>query len=182
MQSKTDGRIKHLPASQFAWTMISNPLVHKTFPDRGGRILARRANFTQNGEKPALAAGNGVDMNIFVGNLPASATVESLRRLFADYGTTVNVIIMRDTDSGQPLGYGHVYVVPEKAAHEAILNLQHARLDGSLLSVRECVYRAQHDQRTKRMGWKGSERRAEESRRLNDFKQSALASFQQRAG
>ena len=121
-------------------------------------------------------------MNIFVGNLPATATAEGLRRLFAGYGTTINAIIMRDTDSGLPLGYGHVYVVPDKVAHEAILNLHHAKLDGSLLSVRECFYRSQYDRRTKRMAWKGAERRAEESRRLNDFKQSAPGSIQQRAG
>ncbi len=121
-------------------------------------------------------------MNIFVGNLPATATAEGLRRLFAGYGTTINAIIMRDADSGLPLGYGHVYVVPEKAAREAILNLQNTRLDGSLLSVRECVYRLHHDRRTKRIAREGAERRTEESRRLNDFKQSAPASIQQRAG
>lgn len=125
--------------------------------------------------------GTGVEMNIFVGNLPATATAEGLRRLFAGYGTTLNAIVMRDTDSGQPLGYGHVYVVPEKAAHEAMLNLHHARLDGSLLSVRECVYRAHHDRRMKSIARKGTERRAEAARRLNDFKQSAPASIQQRA-
>ncbi|MDH3406538.1 MAG: RNA-binding protein [Gammaproteobacteria bacterium] len=121
-------------------------------------------------------------MNIFVGNLPATATAEGLRQLFAGYGTTINAIIMRDTDSGQPLGYGHVYVVPEKAAHEAILKLHHARLDGSLLSVRECVYRTRHDRRMKNIAWKGIERRAEASRRFIDLKQSAPAPIQQRAG
>lgn len=45
-------------------------------------------------------------MNIFVGNLSAAVTADDLRRLFDGYGTTINVIIMRDTDTGLPLGYG----------------------------------------------------------------------------
>ena len=116
-------------------------------------------------------------MNIFVGNLPATATAEDLRRMFSGYGTTINAIIMRDTDSGLPLGYGHVYVVPDPAAYEAIINLNAASLNGSPINVRECVYRAHHDRRTTRTAWIGSERRVETSRRLNSFDRSSAASF-----
>lgn len=117
-------------------------------------------------------------MNIFVGNLPAAVTTEELRRLFAGYGTTINALIMRDTDSGLPLGYGHVYVVPEQAAHEAIINLNNTSLNGRPLIVRECVYRARQERRLRRANWRSGERRAAESRRHNGHDQAS----QQRIG
>lgn len=117
-------------------------------------------------------------MNIFVGNLPAVVTTEELRRLFAGYGTTINALIMRDTDSGLPLGYGHVYVVPEPAAHEAIIKLNNTSLNGRPLIVRECVYRSRQERRLRRAHWRSGERRAAESRRHNGHDQAS----QQRTG
>lgn len=117
-------------------------------------------------------------MNIFVGNLSAAVTAEDLRRLFAGYGTTINAIVMRDTDTGLPLGYGHVYVVPEPAACEALVNLDKVTLKGSPIAVRECVYRTRQERRLRRSLWRGSERRVAESRRHNGHDQTS----QQRLG
>ena len=108
-------------------------------------------------------------MNIFVGNLPASVTAEDLRHLFGGYGTIINAIVMRDTASGLPLGYGHVYLVPEPAALQGTLDLDQTTLTGSRLAVRECVYRSRPERRLKRQFWRGTERRAAESRRLNGY-------------
>ncbi|OGI51701.1 MAG: hypothetical protein A3E57_08570 [Candidatus Muproteobacteria bacterium RIFCSPHIGHO2_12_FULL_60_33] len=121
-------------------------------------------------------------MNIFVGNLSAAVTTDDLRRLFAGYGTTINAILMRDTDTGLPLGYGHVYVVPEPAAYEAIINLDKVNLKGNLIAVRECVYRAHRERRQSRLSWKGVERRVAGSRRHNGYDQTSPASSQQRLG
>ena len=115
-------------------------------------------------------------MNIFVGNLSAAVTAEDLRRLFAGYGTIINALIMRDTDTGLPLGYGHVYVVPEQAAYEAIINLDKTSLKGNPIAVRECHYRARQERRLRRFPWRGSERRVADSRRLNGYDQSTPAS------
>ena len=116
--------------------------------------------------RPNWVAG----MNIFVGNLPASVTPEGLRRLFDGYGTIINAIIMRDTATGLPLGYGHVYLVPDQAAREAIVDLQNSALRASPIRVRECVFRAQPERRTKRLPWKGAERRVAGSRRHNGYR------------
>lgn len=121
-------------------------------------------------------------MNIFVGNLPATVTTDDLRRLFDGYGTTINAILMRDTDSGLPLGYGHIYVVPEPAAYEAIVNLDRVVLKGSSITVRECVYRGRQERRLNRFPWRGSERRVAEGRRHNGCDKTPRASFQQRLG
>ncbi|MHB8535730.1 MAG: RNA recognition motif domain-containing protein [Sulfuricaulis sp.] len=114
-------------------------------------------------------------MNIFVGNLPASVTVADLRRLLNGYGTIIDAILMRDTTTGLPLGYGHVYLVPEQAAFEAIVDLQHTRLKDSPIVVRECVYRARPDRRTGRLPWKGAERRVSNSRRHNGHDRPAAS-------
>ena len=94
-------------------------------------------------------------MNIFVGNLTAAVTADDLRQMFGSYGTIINAIVMRDTATGLPLGYGHVYLVPEQAAYEAIVNLHNTMLNGSHLSVRECVYRSRPEQRVKRQRGEG---------------------------
>jgi RNA recognition motif-containing protein len=121
-------------------------------------------------------------MNIFVGNLSAAVTADDLRQLFGGYGTIINAIVMRDTATGLPLGYGHVYLVPEQAACEAIINLHNTMLNGSHLSVRECVYRARPEQRMKRKTWQGVERRVAGARRHKDYDLSPPSSRQQQTG
>ena len=46
--------------------------------------------------------------NIFVGNLSFGATEDSLRSLFAAYGTVGRANIVTDRDTGQPSGFGFV--------------------------------------------------------------------------
>jgi RNA recognition motif-containing protein len=108
-------------------------------------------------------------MNIFVGNLPATYTPEDLRRLFAGYGTIVNAIVMRDTVTGLPLGYGHVYLVPDQAAYDAIVSLHNTKLKDSPLVARECVFRTHPERRVNRLPWKGLQRRVAGSRRHNGY-------------
>jgi RNA recognition motif-containing protein len=121
-------------------------------------------------------------MNIFVGNLTATVTADDLRQLFGGYGTIVNAIVMRDTATGMPLGYGHVYLVPEQDAYEAIINLHNTPLNGSRLSVRECVYRSCPERRVKRQPWHGPERRVAGARRHNGYDNSPSSSRQQHTG
>ncbi len=121
-------------------------------------------------------------MNIFVGNLTAAVTADDLRRLFGGYGTIINAIVMRDTSTGLPLGYGHVYLVPDQAAREAIAGLDNTTLKDSPLSVRECVYRSRPEQRVKRQSWLGAERRKAGARRHNGFDPPPPPSWQQQNG
>jgi RNA recognition motif-containing protein len=142
------------------------------------------ASFTKCLKKhAAFAAGYQGErrMNIFVGNLPASVTSADLRRLFDGYGTIINAIVMRDTATGLPLGYGHVYLVPDDAAFEALINLQYTLLKDSPIVVRECVYRTAPDRRVGRQPWKGVERRVAGSRRHNGHDRPAAATAPRRA-
>ena len=140
-----------------------------------------RTSSTECGKTQAQRAiWKGQEMNIFVGNLSAAVTADDLRLLFSGYGTIVNTIILLDTDTGLPLGYGHVYVVPEQAAYEALINLDKTSLKGSPITLRECVYRAGQERRLRRFPWRGSERRVADSRRHNGYEKTSPASSQQR--
>lgn len=106
-------------------------------------------------------------MNIFVGHLAPSITNDDLRAAFSSYGTVVNALVMRDTAAGKPLGYGHVYLVPDDAARRAIHDLNRAVLRGRPIVVRECLDRNREERRTRRSRWNGDDRRRKPERRTN---------------
>jgi len=114
-------------------------------------------------------------MNIFVGSLSAAVTAEDLRAAFAEYGTIIDAVIVRDTETGWPRGYGHVYMVPETAAHEAILHLDRTFLKDSSIAVRECRYRSHLERRQHSTPWKAYERRTLPSRRQYESLQESQA-------
>lgn len=104
-------------------------------------------------------------MNIFVSNLDRAVTPRDLRRAFAGYGTIIDVRVPTDTQTGKPLGHGHVYLVPERAAREALEELNFAPLRGRPIKVRECVYRKNRDRRMRQTAKVKVERRRATDRR-----------------
>jgi RNA recognition motif-containing protein len=57
---------------------------------------------------------------IFVGNLSFSATEDSVRSLFTQYGTVESVAILTDRDTGQPRGFGFVEMSDSSGGRKAI--------------------------------------------------------------
>jgi RNA recognition motif-containing protein len=104
-------------------------------------------------------------VNIFVSNLDQSVTSRDLRRAFSGYGTIIEVKVVTDTQTGKPLGRGHVYLVPERAAREALEELNLAPLRGRPIKVRECVYRGKRDRRERQLANVQVERRRATDRR-----------------
>lgn len=45
---------------------------------------------------------------LYVGNLPFSATEDSIRSLFAVHGTVEKISLINDRDTGRPRGFGFV--------------------------------------------------------------------------
>ena len=45
---------------------------------------------------------------LFIGNLPFSATEESVRALFAPHGTIESLALINDRDTGRPRGFGFI--------------------------------------------------------------------------
>jgi len=74
--------------------------------------------------------------NIYVSNLPWSATEEEVRAAFASYGEVLSVKLIEDRETGRPRGFGFVEM-EDQAALEAIENLDGSDFGGRNLKVNE---------------------------------------------
>ena len=59
-------------------------------------------------------------MNIYVGNLPFSATEDEVQEVFAEFGQVTSVTLIKDKFTGQPRGFGFVEMPAESDAQKAI--------------------------------------------------------------
>ncbi len=83
--------------------------------------------------------------NIYVGNLPFSATAEAIQELFSPYGTVENVNLITDRETGRLRGFG--FVEMESGANEAIAALHEKDLDGRTLTVNHAKPRSERRSR-----------------------------------
>ena len=75
-----------------------------------------------------------MDIKIFVGNLPFSATDEEVRELFAGFGEISKVTLVSDRHTGQPRGFGFVEMEAE-GGRKAISELNGKDFGGRPLRV-----------------------------------------------
>ena len=75
--------------------------------------------------------------NIFVGNLKFTASEESVRSLFEQYGAVNSARIMTDRETGRSRGFAFVEMENENEAEQAISALNGYMLDGRALNVNE---------------------------------------------
>lgn len=71
--------------------------------------------------------------NIYVGNLPFSATEEEVRELFGGYGTVDTVNLITDRETGRLRGFG--FVEMSSGAAEAMEALNQSEMGGRRLTV-----------------------------------------------
>jgi RNA recognition motif-containing protein len=76
-------------------------------------------------------------MNIFVSNVPYTATEDEVRQLFEGYGTVDTVRLMTDRETGQPRGFGFVEMPNGTEARAAIAGLHGKDVAGRSLVVNE---------------------------------------------
>jgi len=76
-------------------------------------------------------------MNIFVGNLPFSATEGDLRQLFSEYGTVDSAAVITDRDTGRSRGFGFVELADDARSSDAIRDLDGTDLNGRNIKVNE---------------------------------------------
>ena len=93
--------------------------------------------WTEDGATACISALGEPDVNIFVGNLAFTTTEQTLRDLFASYGTVDTVRIMTDRETGRPRGFAFVEMPDGTAARAAIAGLQGRELDGRSITVNE---------------------------------------------
>lgn len=78
---------------------------------------------------------------LYVGNLPFSATDESVRALFSNHGTVEKVSLINDRDTGRPRGFGFVEMSSADAAR-AMAALNGTDFEGRTLRVNEAQERS----------------------------------------
>ena len=78
-----------------------------------------------------------MEKRLFVGNLPYSVSDEDLEASFADHGTVVSAVVIRDRDSGRSRGFGFVEMESEEMAEAAVQAMDGSEIDGRRLRVNE---------------------------------------------
>ncbi len=73
---------------------------------------------------------------LYVGNLPFTATDDTVRALFSKHGTVEKVALITDRDTGRPRGFGFVEMSNADASR-AMQALNGTDMDGRALKVSE---------------------------------------------
>ena len=74
-------------------------------------------------------------MDIYVGNLPFSATEDEITELFSPYGTVERVKIVTDRETGRPRGFAFVTMGEVAGANAAIAALNDQDYQGRALRI-----------------------------------------------
>ena len=90
-------------------------------------------------------------MDIYVGNLPWSASEQELADSFGEFGTVEKASIIVDRDSGRSKGFGFVTMNDNDEANSAIEALNGYELGGRGLKVNEA--RPREERPPRRDNW-----------------------------
>lgn len=74
---------------------------------------------------------------LYVGNLPFSATEESLKEAFSRFGTVESVAVITDRYTGQSKGFGFVEMATNQEAAEAVRKMDGTEMEGRAIKVSE---------------------------------------------
>jgi RNA recognition motif-containing protein len=91
---------------------------------------------------------SGMSTNIYVGNLPFSATEDDVRTLFSAYGTVDKVNLITDRETGRLKGFGFIEMA--SGGREAIAALDQHELGGRTLTVNVARPREERPRQTRR--------------------------------
>jgi RNA recognition motif-containing protein len=84
---------------------------------------------------------------LYVGNLPFSATSQTLSDAFAECGTVESASVITDRDSGRSKGFGFVEMSTEAEAGAAIQKFNGADCEGRAMTVNEAKPMAPRESR-----------------------------------
>ncbi len=87
-------------------------------------------------------------MNIYVGNLPYSATEAELKQTFEQFGRVESANIIQDRETGRSKGFGFVVMPDNAQAQAAISGLNDKEMNGRRLRVNEARPRTDSDPRS----------------------------------
>jgi RNA recognition motif-containing protein len=84
---------------------------------------------------------------LYVGNLPFSATDQSLSELFSQAGKVESAKVITDRDTGRSKGFGFVEMSSDEEANAAISKFNGADFEGRPMKVNEAKPMAPRDNR-----------------------------------
>ncbi|KAJ2357423.1 hypothetical protein GGF43_001467 [Coemansia sp. RSA 2618] len=79
--------------------------------------------------------------SLFVGNLPFTATVESMKDTFGEFGEIVDARIATDRETGRPKGFGYVDFASEEA-RDAAMASEYLEIEGRQLRMDKATPKA----------------------------------------
>jgi RNA recognition motif-containing protein len=82
-------------------------------------------------------------MNIYVGNLPYSASEDELRTAFAAFGEVTSVNLISDKFTGQSKGFAFVEMADNSSADSAIKGLNETAMGGRNIKVNQAKPRSE---------------------------------------
>ena len=82
--------------------------------------------------------------NLYIGNLPFSATDESLRAVFEQFGKVSSVKVISDRMTGRSRGFG--FIEMDEGGDAAIEAMNGKELEGRVLTVNEARPRTDRSQ------------------------------------
>jgi RNA recognition motif-containing protein len=80
-------------------------------------------------------------MNLYVSNLPYSASEQEVESLFAEYGDVVSVKIILDRETRRSRGFGFVEMQNEEDAAAAVEHLNGFEMKGREIQVKKAIPR-----------------------------------------
>lgn len=92
---------------------------------------------------------------LYVGNLPFSATEDSLKEVFSQFGTVESVSVITDRYTGQSKGFGFIELANKSEASAAIDKMNGSELDGRILKVSEAKPQAPRGRSGQGRGFSG---------------------------
>ena len=93
-----------------------------------------------------------MEKRLFVGNLPYSVGESELEAAFAELGTVISAVVIRDRESGRSRGFGFVEMETDEMAESAVGALDGFEMDGRRLRVNEAQPKNNDHQRRSDFG------------------------------
>lgn len=89
---------------------------------------------------------------LYVGNLPFSASEDTLHEKFSQCGSVESVKLITDRDTGRSKGFAFIEMSTEKEADEAISTLDNTDLEGRALKVSQAKPQENRNSGSNRQG------------------------------
>jgi RNA recognition motif-containing protein len=89
-----------------------------------------------------------MDKKLFVGNLDYSVGDDDLEALFAEHGTVVSAVVIRDGETGRSRGFGFVEMETNEMAQAAVGAIDGSEMEGRRIRVNHTQSKTDYQRRS----------------------------------